>query len=80
MSTEQTLSLEELEAFFNSVELPKQLRLHKAILITDVPLFVKGHLAVLKSKGIGIGGFYQHLLEAREMILKHQAQGGPEGE
>ncbi|PUZ27551.1 hypothetical protein GA0116948_103166 [Chitinophaga costaii] len=80
MSTEQPLSLEELEAFFNTVALPKELRLHKAILISDVPLFVKGHLAVLKSKGIGIGGFYEHLLQARELILQSQAMGNPEGE
>ena len=75
MSTEQPeLSIEDLEAFFNSIDLPKKLRLHKAIVITDLPLFVKGHLSVLKAQGIGIGGFYEHLLEAREALLQN-----PEG-
>ena len=63
------LSIEELEAFFKSVTLPKEIRLHKSILISDVPLFVKGHIAVLKQKGINAGGFYEHLMAAREVIL-----------
>lgn len=75
MSTEATPTIAELEAFFNSVKLPKQLRLHKSILISDVQLFVKGHLNVLKSKGIEMGGFYEHLLQAREAILKLQEEG-----
>lgn len=66
------LSLEELEAFFKSVTLPKQIRLHRSILISDVPLFVKGHLAVLKQKGLGAGGFYEHLMAAREAILNNE--------
>ncbi len=63
------LTIEELEAFFNAINLPPQIRLHKSILITDVPLFVKGHLAVIKEKGIEIGGFYDRLLAARAYIL-----------
>ena len=42
----------ELETFFASVNLPKQLKINKAVTFQDLPSFVKDNLAKLKSGDI----------------------------
>jgi hypothetical protein len=46
------MSIQEFEEYFKSVSLPERIELHKSIVIVDVPLFIEGHLAVIKSYGI----------------------------
>jgi hypothetical protein len=42
--------IEELEQFFTSAKLPDTIMLDKCSRITDIPLFVKSHLSILRAQ------------------------------
>ena len=65
------MTIEELEEYFNNATLPESVSLHKSITIVDVPLFVKGHLSVLKQYGLKnptFSAFYDHLIQLKNII------------
>lgn len=42
------MSLEELEAYFNGIDLPEKVKLVQGVLIEDVPLFIASHISFVK--------------------------------
>ncbi|WP_183560711.1 DUF6965 family protein [Mucilaginibacter sp. SP1R1] len=65
------MSIEELEAYFKTFELPPKVKLHKAIVIEDVPLFIEGHLSVLKQYGLNnptFKSFYDQLIRLKDIL------------
>jgi hypothetical protein len=62
--------LGELEQFFKSVPLPKQVELEKGIIIKNVPKFIESHLAVLQHAGEKpvFESFWTRLRKLREII------------
>lgn len=45
------MSIEELEAYFNGIELPASIELEKGVSIMDIPLFLKSHFSYVKNSG-----------------------------
>lgn len=45
------MSIEELEAYFEGIELPGKIELEKGVLIDDLPLFLNSHLSYVKNNG-----------------------------
>jgi len=43
------MSLEELEAYFQGIELPDQVELVTGVVIMDVPLFLQSHFSYIKA-------------------------------
>jgi hypothetical protein len=70
------MSLPDLEQFFNSVSLPKEVRLSQCETITDVKKFVRSHLDVLKanSGNPAYMPFYERLLKLKEILTKNQTK------
>jgi hypothetical protein len=69
------MTIEELEEYFKNAMLPETVKLHKAVTIVDVPLFIKGHLSVLKQYGIknqNFSSFYDQLLHLKEILDNKQ--------
>ncbi|WPU91779.1 hypothetical protein SNE25_20900 [Mucilaginibacter sabulilitoris] len=46
------MSIDELEAYFKTAELPDTLTIDRGTTITDVKQFIKGHMSVIKNYGI----------------------------
>ncbi|KEQ30841.1 DUF6965 family protein [Pedobacter antarcticus] len=45
------MTIEELEAYFDGIELPAQIDLEAGVVIADVPLFLESHLSYVKNSG-----------------------------
>ncbi|WP_219222574.1 DUF6965 family protein [Pedobacter antarcticus] len=45
------MTIEELEAYFNGIELPAQIDLEAGVAIADLPLFLESHLSYVKNSG-----------------------------
>jgi len=43
------MSVEELEAYFQGIELPEQVELVTGVVIMDVPLFLQSHFSYIKN-------------------------------
>ena len=43
------MSAEELEAYFQGIELPQQVELVTGVVIMDVPLFIESHFSYIKN-------------------------------
>jgi len=43
------MSIEELEAYFNGIELPARIELEKGVAIEDIPLFLESHFNYIKA-------------------------------
>jgi hypothetical protein len=69
------MSLPDIEQFFNSVSLPKEVKLSKFETIIDVKKFVRSHLEVLKSNSGNVAymPFYERLLKLKEILTKNQS-------
>jgi hypothetical protein len=67
------MSLPDIEQFFNSVSLPKEVKLSKFETIIDVKKFVRSHLEVLKSNSGNVAymPFYERLLKLKEILTKN---------
>lgn len=68
------MSLTDLEQFFNSIDLPKEIRLSKWEYITNVPVFIESHLGYLKnnSGNIHFLPYYERLIELKEILIKNK--------
>lgn len=64
------MSVDELDEYFKSIELPKEVKLHKAIKIIDVPLFVKSHIRILRNYGDNrtFSLFHKRLLILKDIL------------
>ncbi|MBB6109700.1 hypothetical protein SAMN05421821_105119 [Mucilaginibacter lappiensis] len=65
------MSIEELEAFFKDVDLPKSFRISRGINIVDVKLFLETQFTVIKSYGIDSkpgAPCYDRLIEFKNAI------------
>ena len=63
--------IKELETYFNSIDLPKEIRLTKQEYITDVSKFIRSHITIYKANE-GKRKFKPYLdrLESLKQILK----------
>lgn len=64
------MTIEELEDYFNSAQLPAQIELHKSTRITNVRKFIDSHLAVLRQNGERgpFGAFFDRLLQVKTIV------------
>lgn len=64
------MTIEELEAYFESVELPENVYLNQATKITDVKKFVSSHILTVKAYGHirAYGSFMDRLLQLKDII------------
>lgn len=64
------MSLDKLEEYFKTVELPEEIRLSEAETITDVGKFIEGHIKTLRgnSGNIRYLPYYERLARVREII------------
>lgn len=66
--------LDELETFFKGITIPETIKLHGAITYNDLPGFVKGNLALLKSgelKGLTATMRFNDLNDLKEAFEKN---------
>lgn len=68
-----TLSqINEMDAFFTGITIPKVVRINKAIVQTDAPRFVKENITMLKDGVMAppiVASRWRHLVELKEAIL-----------
>jgi hypothetical protein len=64
------ISIEELQAFFNTISLPETIHLEQGVKIINVPAFVQSHLQVLESNGYvpAFSVFYDRLIMLRDLL------------
>lgn len=63
--------IKELEDFFNSIEIPKELRLNKCSYAPDLPKMIQTHLAVVKNQNKLVYLPYLERLElVKEILMK----------
>jgi len=61
------MTIEELEAYFTGITLPKQIELEKGVVVMDIPLFLESHLSYVKKNS--------HLKSADVFVRRlHQLQ------
>ena len=65
--------IEELETYFSSVNITEPIKMNKHSIINNVPLFIKGHLGVVK-KNNGNSTFLTYLERLKQLktILSKQ--------
>ena len=66
------VELLELEKFFEGINIPKVVRINKAIVQNDAPKFIKENIELLKAKSMAqpvANGRYKHLLDLKAAIL-----------
>lgn len=70
------LTIEELDAFFATRKLPKEIELHTGVKISDVPLFVESHIRTYKnnrqSRVYDI--FRVRLMKLRKLLIEENRQ------
>ena len=65
------MSLEELEAYFQGIELPAQVELVTGVVIMDIPLFLDSHLSYIKSNpGLRSTDVFLQRLNDLQIILE----------
>ena len=63
--------IKDLEDFFNSIELPKELRLNKCTYTPDLPKMIQTHLTVVKNQNNIVYLPYLERLElVKEILMK----------
>lgn len=75
MATEYTAQqVDELEQYFNSIQLPESIRLSNSEGITNVDLFVKSHLKIARENAGNPKGtfskFYERLVLLKKILSK----------
>lgn len=72
-STTETITLEELEDFFISIQLPKTIQLCPGVTVIDVPLFINSHLTILKGNRdrLVYDVFKVRLIRLKELLLSN---------
>jgi hypothetical protein len=66
------MTLTDLETYFATAELPKEIRLNRFSYLTDVQLFVNYHISVLKAhpKNSRFMPYYLRLMELYRVLSK----------
>lgn len=64
------MSIEELEAYFETADLPEYIYLNEATKIVEVKKFVTSHIITVKAHGHikAYASFYDRLVQLKEMI------------
>lgn len=77
------MTIEELEAYFEGIDLPESVYLNKATKIVDVKKFVRSHLITVKAHGHikAYSSFFDRLVQLKDIIeaQKAEQQGGDQG-
>jgi len=65
------MAIDELSAFFASVQLPDTINLSQGVKIINVPDFINSHLNVLKVSGNvpEVSVFYERLMFIKDILL-----------
>ena len=67
------MSVEELEAYFQGIELPEQVELVTGVVIMDIPLFLQSHFSYIKSNpGLKSIDVFLHRLNQLHDILENK--------
>ncbi len=66
------MTIEELEEFFSTHPVPRQLRLNDAEFISDIPKFLESHFMIAKSRSDvpTFNKFHDRLIKVKDLILK----------
>ncbi|WP_432710970.1 DUF6965 family protein [Pedobacter sp.] len=64
------MTIEELEAYFEGIDLPESVYLNEATKIIDLPKFIKSHVITVKAHGHirAYQSFYDRLLQLKEIL------------
>jgi len=68
------ISVDELETFFNSAQLPSRVQLNACTVITDVPKMIDSHIATLRAnpKKMSFLPYYQRLAALKNILHGNQ--------
>lgn len=67
------MSVEELEAYFQGIELPAQVELVTGVIIMDIPLFLQSHFSYIKNNpGLKSTDVFLQRLNDLYLILEKQ--------
>lgn len=67
------MTIEELEAYFEGIDLPESVYLNQATKISDVKKFVTSHLITVKTHGHikAYASFYDRLVQLKDILEQH---------
>jgi len=67
------MSVEELEAYYEGIELPEKVELVTGVVIQDVPLFLQSHFSYIKNNpGLKSTDVFLHRLNQLHQILENK--------
>lgn len=70
------MTIEELEAYFEGIDLPESVYLNEATKIVDLPKFIKSHVITVKAHGHirAYQSFYDRLVQLKDILeAQHEA-------
>jgi hypothetical protein len=64
------MTIEELEAYFEGIDLPESVKLNEATVIVDLPKFIKSHIITVKAHGHirAYQSFYDRLVQLKDIL------------
>ena len=64
------MTIEELEAYFEGIDLPESVYLNEATKIVDLPKFIKSHVITVKAHGHirAYQSFYDRLVQVKDIL------------
>ena len=70
------MTIEELEAYFEGIDLPERVVLNEATTIVDVPKFIKSHIITVKAHGHirAYGSFMDRLVQLKDILEAQHGQ------
>lgn len=71
------MTIEELEAYFEGIDLPERVVLNQATTIVDVKKFIKSHIITVKAHGHirAYESFLDRLIQLKDIIESQHQQG-----
>lgn len=71
------MTIEELEAEFSGIELPREARLYPGVVVKDVPKFIASHITTIKNAQNARMSdvFIDRLVRLLEIIKQHNETG-----
>ena len=69
------MTIEELEAYFEGIDLPESVKLNEATVIVDLPKFIKSHIITVKAHGHirAYQSFYDRLVQLKDILEAQHA-------
>ncbi|MBG6234694.1 hypothetical protein IWX76_001249 [Pedobacter sp. CAN_A7] len=69
------MTIEELEAYFEGIDLPESVKLNEATIIVDLPKFIKSHIITVKAHGHirAYQSFYDRLVQLKDILEAQHA-------